>query len=390
MRSVARRFRVCLRTVQRWVERARGQRLDRVDFQDRPSIPKTVPRRTSGEMEDRILDLRKQLRDNSDLGEFGALAIHRELLRRSQIHVPAPRTINRILQRHGVFDVRRRRRWPAPPRGWYLPDVRERRAELDQFDIIEALTIRGGIRLEVLTAVSLHAGLTDAWPIESGIHARTAREALVTHWRNVGLPDYAQFDNDTVFQGAHQHRDVVSSVMRLCLSLGVVPVFAPPRETGFQAAIESFNGRWQTKVFARFEHQSLEQLRERSARYVRAHRQRILARLESAPQRRVFPKWFRLDLQASPRGRMIFLRRTDDNGRAYLLGRRFEVDGHWAHRLVRCEVNLDDHRIRFYALRRRQPEQQPLLRETAYELPARRFREGIRRDHVGAHDFKTK
>lgn len=374
LRRVARQFSVCLRTVQRWVNRAQGQRLERADFRDRPSVPKTVPNRTGRKMEDRVLKLRQELREKSDLGEFGAQAIYRELLRRAKTDVPSSRTINRILERHGVFDARRRRRWPAPPVGWYLPDVGLKRAELDQFDIIEGLVIRGGTRVEVLTAVSLHGGLIEAWPTE-GVNARVAREALITHWRQVGLPEFAQFDNDTVFQGPHQHRDVISSVMRLCLSLRVVPVFAPPRETGFQAAIESFNGRWQAKVWSRFEHESLVALKRQSVKYVRAYRQRIAARLESAPPRRVFPEGFRLDLQAQPRGRLMFLRRTDEGGRAYLLGRRFEVDRQWAHRLVRCEVNLDDQRIHFYALRRRQPDQQPLLCETAYELPRRRFRE---------------
>lgn len=373
LRSVARRFGVCLRTVQRWVRRAEDQRLDRVDWSDRPSIPKTVHNRTDRRREDRVLDLRRQLRDKSALGEFGAQAIHRALLPKLKSNTPSPRTINRILERHGVFDERRRRRWPAPPAGWYLPVVASRRVELDQFDIIEGLVIRGGVRVEVLTAVSLHGGLIEAWPTE-GVNARLTREALTTHWRQVGLPEFAQFDNDTVFQGAHQHRDVISSVMRLCLSLDVVPVFAPPRETGFQAAIESFNGRWQVKVWSRFEYESLAALKRQSVKYVRAYRQRIAARLESAPSRRAFPEGFRLDLQTHPRGRLIFLRRTDEGGRAYLLGRRFEVDRQWAHRLVRCEVNLDDQRIHFYALRRRQPDQQPLLCETAYELPRRRFR----------------
>ena len=115
LRRVARQFSVCLRTVQRWVNRAQGQRLERADFRDRPSVPKTVPNRTGRKMEDRVLKLRQELREKSDLGEFGAQAIYRELLRRAKTDVPSSRTINRILERHGVFDARRRRRWPAPP-----------------------------------------------------------------------------------------------------------------------------------------------------------------------------------------------------------------------------------------------------------------------------------
>jgi hypothetical protein len=53
---------------------------------------------------------------------------------------------------------------------------------------------------------------------------------------------YAQFDNDPLFEGPQIHPDTIGRVARACLGLGVVPVFVPPRETGFQAAIEGFNG----------------------------------------------------------------------------------------------------------------------------------------------------
>jgi hypothetical protein len=58
-----------------------------------------------------------------------------------------------------------------------------------------------------------------------------------------------------------------------------------------------------------------------------------------------------------------------------LLGHRFEVDPLWPHRLVRAEVDLDANRIRFFALRRREPNHQPQLREVSYTLPRRRFQE---------------
>ena len=45
------------------------------------------------------------------------------------------------------------------------------------------------------------------------------------------------------------------------------------------------------------------------------------------------------------------------------------------HRLVRAEVHLTANTIRFYALRRREPTDQPLLNEIPYELPKRPFKE---------------
>ena len=78
-----------------------------------------------------------------------------------------------------------------------------------------------------------------------------------------------------------------------------------------------------------------------------------------------------LDLGARPRGRVVFLRRTDDQGYASLLGHRFDVDPHWLHRLVRAEVELPEGPIRFHALRRRDRTSQPLLQETPYSLPTK-------------------
>jgi transposase len=69
MRQVADRFGVTLATVQRWVERAQGQRLDRVDWTDRPCGLLTPVNRTERQREDLVLTMRQQLRATSDLGE---------------------------------------------------------------------------------------------------------------------------------------------------------------------------------------------------------------------------------------------------------------------------------------------------------------------------------
>ncbi|MGH8537185.1 MAG: hypothetical protein ACREXM_12160 [Gammaproteobacteria bacterium] len=49
-----------------------------------------------------------------------------------------------MLARHGALDGAHRQRRPAPPKGWYLPDLARGEAELDSFDFIEDLKIAGG------------------------------------------------------------------------------------------------------------------------------------------------------------------------------------------------------------------------------------------------------
>lgn len=371
-RAVARAYRVSVGAVQYWVKRAGDGPLDAVDWRTQASRPHTTPSRTAADVEAAVLALRAELRETSDLGEYGARAIRAALPTRGIAPVPSERTVNRILARQGAFDGLRRRRTPPPPRGWYLPAVAAGAAELDAYDIIEGLVLEGDpAEVLVLTGIALHSGLVLALPCP-GLGTEEVLAGLVGHWCAVGYPPYVQFDNDTRFQGPHQHSDVVGRVTRLCLQLGITPVFAPPRELGFQAAIESFNGRWQAKVWTRFHHDSLLALENCSARYVTAVQRRVAARVEAAPARTALAADWQPEWRRPPTGTVIFLRRTDDQGRATVLGHPFPVAAHWVHRLVRAEIQLPAGPIRFYALRRRDPASQPLLNEVAYQLPDRR------------------
>lgn len=372
MREVGRRFRVSLSVVQRWVERANGQRLDRVDWTSKPTRADRSRNRTGAEVETSILSVRSNLAKVSDLGEHGAAAIHRAIVERGGQAPPSIRTIGRILKRSGVLDVRARVRRTAPPLGWYLPEVASERVELDSFDTVSGLLLEGGIEITVLNGISLHGGLVTSWP-QYAITAKLTASLLVEHWSRFGLPGYAQFDNGNIFVGSNRYPDVVGRVMRTCLLLGVIPVFAPPREPGFQAAVESLNGRWQAKVWSRFERITIVELLDHSDRYIAAARRQSALRIERAPTRSPMPSDAVLDLQAHPRGTIIFIRRTDDAGLVSVLGHRFLIDPMWPHRLVRAEVNLDVGLIRFFALRRREPTAQPLLAEHPYSLPRRRF-----------------
>src|SRR5258708_2574250 len=101
LRAVAQTFQVTLRTVQRSIGRANAQRLDRVDWSAQSRRPHGSPTRTSDEMQSRILTLRRTLKDDSALGEFGAAAIRRALVEAGCSRVPAERTIHRILENRG-------------------------------------------------------------------------------------------------------------------------------------------------------------------------------------------------------------------------------------------------------------------------------------------------
>lgn len=369
LRVVARDFGVDVSTVSFWVNRSAGQRLDRVLFADHKRG--RAWNRTPAALEQHILHTRAHLREHSALGEYGADAIERALQEHSAAVSRA--TISRVLKRHGATDAHGRVRRPAPPKGWYLPEVAAGRAEADCFDFIEDLKIAGGPLVCVLTSKSLHGALTDAWVFDK-LSARGSIPCLLGRWQRDGLPLYAQFDNGTAFQGAHHHPDAVGRISRLCLALGVVPVFVPPLEHGMQNLIESFNGLWQTKVWHRHHVASAVELQTLSDTYIAAHRARSAAVADRAPPRRPMPEHFEFDARIPLRGQMIFIRRTTESGTAYLLGQHFAVSSEWSHRLVRCEVDFDQHCIRCFALRRRAPTEHTLLATLDYHRTHKPFR----------------
>src|SRR5260370_18701635 len=151
LRAVARQFGVGIATVAYWVERAEGQRLDRVDWSDHSHAPHKT-RRTDTAVEDLVVKTRGELA-HGDLGAIGAAPIRQALVQQGVAAVPSLRTINRILPRRGAPDARTRTRRPPPPRGWYLPDVAAAQAELDRFDLVDGLVIKDRPQGHVLNRV---------------------------------------------------------------------------------------------------------------------------------------------------------------------------------------------------------------------------------------------
>jgi hypothetical protein len=259
------------------------------------------------------------------LGEYGAVAIRREMSLNDCPVIPSIRTINLILKRHVFFDSRRRMRYQSPPRGWYLPDVVTGVSELDSFEYVEDLRLEGkhGF-MHLFNGISLHGHLVCSFPFQR-MTAENTVFALKQHWQEFGIPSYAQCDNATVFTGP-RHPDTIGQVIRFCLSLGVTPIFAPPREPGFQASIENDNGQWQKGVWERFHFKNDQALAEQSSRYVDAHRDKHWASIEATNNRYDISYPLKQELNKPLDGTMIFIRRTDNNGNVNVLGRQWIVD----------------------------------------------------------------
>ena len=360
-RAIASRLGISLGGVQHWLARASRVRPQKPSFLDLSSAPHAQARQTSPALEAAIVALRNSLATESDLGFVGAEAIAFELAcSHPGVALPWVRTIARILARNGLLDAHRRVRRPAPPTGWHLPAVARGEADVDAFDGIGDLPIEGVGLFHVLTSKSLLGPCVHAW-LNTSITSAWTVVRLAEHWRKIGLPAYAQFDNDTRFQGPHNRPNVIGEVIRFCLRHGVTPVFAPPRETGFQADIEGCNALWQKKVWQRSHHASAETARALSDKFCAAYTLRRAARQDRLPKRRPFPAQT-ADAKLTT-GTIIFIRRTSETGTVRVLEQTYLADPQWPHRLVRVEVPIATLSLRFFRLRRKAPDRQPLIKQ---------------------------
>lgn len=356
-RDVARRLRVGLATVARWVRRACGVPLNRVDWRDRSDRPRRVPGRTCEAIVRKIAKARRYLSKLDALGEHGPEAIRRHLLAAGVV-APSARTIARWLARLGLSGRERWRR-PPPPKGWYLADLAACRADADCVDVVEGLRLRRSGRTEVINVISLWGNRPDstAAPV---IRTEQVIAQLRKRWRRDGLPAYVQFDNDTIFTGAHAKRDILGRVVHFCLCMAVTPVFVVPLELGFQAKIEAYNRRWQDGVWKRWRHPSIPALQRRSDAFIAAWWQAKAPCGHEQPALR--SPWREPAIQPRTH-RIVMLRRLDDQGRVTLCAQRLRVTKRWAGRLVRCEINVKAQTVTIYGLTRRDPRTQPVLKK---------------------------
>ena len=244
---------------------------------------------------------------------------------------------------------------------------------MDQFDFVEDMQIRGDEQFHVLNVMSLHGHQVNSWVVD-GKTSENAVSSMILHWRKFGFPDYAQFDNGLAFYGS-RHPDSLGKVSRLCLSLGVTPVFAPPRTFGFQSSIESYNGRWGRSQWERFEFADIREVTNYSVAYVDRVRTKFAWRIFEAPTRWQVPDDWQLDYQNTVGGKVIYLRKTDGRACVNILGHACHVPLAGANHTIRAEVNLDDNVIDFYRLSRRHPNDHPYVGSVDYHFPRKPFKE---------------
>jgi putative transposase len=319
-----------------------------------------VTQRLSPELERTILSIRRRLQSHASPATryslTGATAIRAELQVLGIRPLPCERTIERVLQRHGLTAPRVRLA-PLLPRQQYPGPQARASNQLHEVDLVGPIYLKGQRhRYYIWVGKDAFDGAV-CLRLASSRRMDEVLWFLGECWKDLGRPAQVQLDNARELAGWGPAARTLSRVIRLCLRYGVSPVFIPKGEPQFNGGVENFNGWFQEPLLQRRFHRpgdlrrELGRLQEAvNTRHVHPrlggqtpaqHRRGL--RLQKLPQSFVVPT-VRLPLAA---GRVTFIRRVSVAGTVTVLSQSFRVGK--KHRGLYLQMALDTGRERLTA-----------------------------------------
>lgn len=234
-------------------------------FRTRSRAPNNVANKTDPKIEHLIVETREKL-ENQKYAQIGSLAIKWSLSQLG-VEVPSTRTIERILRRHNKTDGSN----TYEPKGTNYPAVPANRpGDLHQIDFVGPRHIRGDGRfycLNVMDIASHRAAITPS----RRHRASDVTSALIGTWRRMPLPEHAQMDNAMYFRGSNRYPRSFGLVVRLCLHLGVTPVFIPIQEPWRNGCIERFQDTFDKTFFRGQKFEDFKHLQREAPVFERFH-----------------------------------------------------------------------------------------------------------------------
>jgi transposase len=235
-----------------------------VGLQSYSRAPLHVPSRTSVETRQAILHLRSELEaeiENKDsLGYIGADAIYGLLCTRGITPVPAVSTIERILRQAG----KTKPRLPPVEKEVVYPHLNPTVAhQLTQVDIVPHY-LTGGQSIACFNSIDV-VSRYPAGKQYANKGSDQASDFILHTWRELGLSEYLQMDNESCFSGGCKHPGVIGKVVRLALYVGVQPVFSPFYHPESNAFVERFHQNYSGFVWDKVHLENLAAVHQRSA-----------------------------------------------------------------------------------------------------------------------------
>jgi transposase InsO family protein len=320
------------------------------------------PSRIAPDLERSILNIRRRLESQQHpqtrYSLVGASAILAELKALHLRPLPCERTIERILERNGVTAPRVRLARLLPKHVYPTPPA-QRSNQLHLIDLVGPIYLKGQRQRYYIFVCR------DAF--DGAVNLKLSRsrqmEAVLVFlgecWKTLGRPEQIQFDNAREYLGWGTAARYLSRVIRLCLRLGIEPIFIPPAQPQRNGGVEWFNGWFQPRLLQR--HYTRTSALQRELQRLQdtvntQHVQRRLGGLTPLQHRRrqkihTLPARFVVPLDPLPlaAGRVTFIRQVTLHGNIHLLSLTFKVGKRWKGQFVKAVLDTQRAHLTIYA-----------------------------------------
>jgi hypothetical protein len=351
------------------------RRFDKLGWQGLRSISRAPLHRNarySNRIRDLVVATRQRLRQRR-VSLSGPQAIqdelrHAHLLRR----VPSLATIKRILHDAHLIQC------PKTPKRGYFPQPTPSSTYVLHAMDWTARYLSGGAKLFVFHTVDVQTRAL-AQTLHTDKSGTTVRAHALAAWQQLGLPDGLQLDNDAAFNGGYKVPRLFGAFVRLCLYLGIEPIFLPVGEPKRNSVVERLHGLWSQTFWRTHRFDTLAAVRRAAPQFARFYTQRyhppalqgatpgqaqlqVIRRRLTGAEVKMLPS--KLPLTA---GRVHFLRLVTAQGQITLLNENWTVGKRLAGQYVWATISTARRRLRIY--HRQSAQVRPrLVREFRYVL----------------------
>ncbi len=243
--ALCRRFGISRKTGYKWLERfGEGSELS-----DRSRRPHTSPRRTDGELEQRVLELRHRH------PAWGGRKLRRRLLDLGQKRVPAASVVHAILVRHGLIDARQ----SDKHRPWERFERNEPN-DLWQMDYKGHFATDAG-RCHPLTMLDDHSRFNLTLKACGDERNPTVKSALIAAFERYGMPRSLLTDNGSPW-GSCSQESQWTELGTWLVRLGITLIHGRPSHPQTQGKEERFHRTLRAEVLGTRRFRDLAQVQE--------------------------------------------------------------------------------------------------------------------------------
>jgi len=254
--EVARRLGVSRQSVHAWIARYEAGGLPALA--DRSHRPTSCPHQTVAEIEARICELRREHPG------WGPRRVEHQLGRLGVEPVPSRSAIYRCLKRHGLVELRRRRKRRDEFRRW----ERDRPMQLWQMDVMGGVFLQDDTELKVVTGVDDHSRFCVAAGLVRRATSKAVCAVLSASLSRYGIPDEILTDNGKVFTGRFGPQPVEVLFDRICRENGISHRHTAVRSPTTTGKIERFHQSLRKEFLADGSFTSLERAQAELDRWV--------------------------------------------------------------------------------------------------------------------------